>query len=175
MVDSYPVDKNAPDQAPGGNAYLDIETARDGRITMIGILRDGRDLVQFVGRDATADAVLEYLEGIACLHTYNGHRFDLPVIKSRIGLDLRARFNCRDLMLDCWRHGLYGGFKGVEKKLGIARSTEGVDGMMAMQLWAKYTETDDREALDLLLRYNREDVENLAVLREILGKFPYGD
>jgi uncharacterized protein YprB with RNaseH-like and TPR domain len=158
-----------------GNAYLDIETAFDGRITIIGILRDGRELVQLVGKDATPEAVLAYLEGCSCLHTYNGHRFDLPVIKSRIGLDLRARFNCRDLMLDCWRHGLYGGFKGVEKKLGIARSTTGVDGMMAMQLWAKYTDSFDRESLDLLLRYNREDVENLAVLREILDRFPYGD
>jgi uncharacterized protein YprB with RNaseH-like and TPR domain len=46
--------------------------------------------------------------------------------------------------------------------------------MMAMRLWAKYTEADDREALDLLLRYNREDVANLAVVRGILDSYPFG-
>jgi len=71
-------------------------------------------------------------------------------------------------MHDCWRRKLFGGFKGVEKQLGISRTTEGVDGLAAMKLWDTYVELDDTEALNLLLLYNREDVENLAVLRQRL-------
>lgn len=149
-------------------SYLDIETAWDGRITIIGMLREDRGLRQLVGRDVTADAVTDFLDGSGPLHTYNGHSFDLPRIKGALRLDLRRRYACRDLMRDCWRLKLFGGFKKVEERLGIARETAGVDGIAAMRLWDRYVEADDRDALDLLLRYNREDVENLAVLREKL-------
>lgn len=159
-------------------AYLDIETSFDQRITIVGIWRDGsgqqtlagpgEGMIQLVGPRVTADAIVAALTDVDVLHTYNGHRFDLPVIKGELGLDLRRRFACRDLMHDCWRHKLKGGFKGVERQLGITRETAGVDGWQAMQLWAKYLEHDDQDALDLLLAYNREDCVNLAKVREIL-------
>jgi len=149
-------------------AYLDIETSYQQRITIVGIYREDKGTLQLVGRDVTSEAILAFLEGASLLLTYNGHRFDLPVIKDALGLDLRTLFPCRDLMHDCWRRKLKGGLKKVEKQLGIGRATEGVDGRMAMQLWAKYIEDDDEDALKLLLHYNREDIENLAVLRRIL-------
>lgn len=149
-------------------SYLDIETAWDGRITVVGMMREDRGMLQLVGRDVTAEAITEFLDGAEPLHTYNGHRFDLPKIREALTLDLRRRYACRDLMHDCWRLKLFGGFKKVEEKLGIARTTAGVDGIQAMQLWARHVEADDRDALDLLLSYNREDVSNLAVLRERL-------
>ena len=34
-----------------------------------------------------------------------------------------------------------------------------------MRLWAAYMERGEEEALTMLLQYNREDVENLALLR----------
>lgn len=160
------------------NAYLDIETSFDHRITIVGIWLDasgqqllgseGTRMVQLVGPKITSDAILEALDGVTMLHTYNGHRFDLPVIKGELGLDLRRKFPCRDLMHDCWKRKLFGGFKGVERHLGITRTTEGVDGWMAMQLWSKYLDHDDTDALNLLLAYNREDCVNLEKVREIL-------
>jgi hypothetical protein len=156
------------------DAYLDIETSFERRITVVGLYRKDRGLKQLVGNRITPEAITDFLDGTTCLLTYNGHRFDLPVIKDALGLDLRALFPCRDLMQDCWRRNLFGGFKAVEKKLGIARKTEGVDGMMAMRLWAKYVDADDGESLDLLLLYNREDVENLAALQKILDDLPAG-
>ncbi|MEK7764915.1 MAG: ribonuclease H-like domain-containing protein [bacterium] len=150
------------------HAFLDIETAFDGRLTIVGILRADRGLLQLVGRDITPERVLEFLDGTALLHTYNGHSFDLPRIRAALGVDLRRRFACRDLMRDCWRLNLYGGLKKVERTLGIARATEGVDGMEAMRLWDRYVAADDTDALARLLHYNREDVENLVVLREKL-------
>ena len=41
-------------------------------------------------------------------------------------------------------------------------------GYDAVLLWDKYRRENNRDALDMLLEYNREDVENLRVLRNIL-------
>ncbi len=157
----------------GPRAYLDIETGYDQSLTVVGILREDRDILQLYGRAITVPAIEAYLDGIGVLHTYNGHSFDLPRIKGELGLDLRKRHACRDLMRDCWRKRLMGGFKAVERQLGITRQTDGVDGMMAMALWARWLDADDAEALRLLLHYNREDVENLAEVRRRLdGESP---
>jgi uncharacterized protein YprB with RNaseH-like and TPR domain len=72
-------------------------------------------------------------------------------------------------MFDCWRNRLYGGFKTVERKLGIPRKTVGVDGFEAVRLWYRYVNDADEDALSLLLEYNREDVVNLKTLRRRLG------
>ena len=157
-----------PAGVTGPRAFLDIETGYDQSLTVVGILREDREILQLYGRRITVPAIEEYLEGIGVLHTYNGHSFDLPRIKGELGLDLRKRHTCRDLMRDCWRKRLMGGFKAVERQLGITRQTDGVDGMMAMALLARWMDTDDAEALRLLLHYNREDVENLAEVRRRL-------
>ncbi len=151
------------------DAYLDIETAYDGSLTVVGIYREDSGLLQLVGRQITSGAILGFLAGAKTLYTYNGHRFDLPRIKDELGLDLRAVMDSRDLMHDCWRRNLRGGLKKVEMRLGISRRTEGVDGMDAMRLWSMYLDLDDAAALKLLLDYNREDVENLAELRRRLS------
>ncbi len=150
------------------DAYLDIETAFDGSLTVVGILREDRGLLQLVGRRIAAGPIVDFLNDIGTLFTYNGHSFDLPRIKNELGLDLRSLFSCRDLMHDCHRHRLKGGLKKVEIKLGIPRRTEGVAGFDAMKLWAMYLDRDDEEALQLLLEYNREDVENLVEVRRRL-------
>jgi len=108
------------------------------------------------------------LDGIERIYTYNGRRFDLPFIATRLGVDLAAAFHHHDLMFDCWRNRLYGGFKSVERKLGIRRRTAGVDGFEAIRLWYRYINDGDVDALNLLLAYNREDVVNLKKLRQRL-------
>ena len=42
---------------------------------------------------------------------------------------------------------------------------------MAMALWRRYETLGDRDALTLLLAYNREDVENLEILRDRLAEY----
>lgn len=160
------------------DAYLDIETtglsADFHEITVVGMCRveeDNAHLVQLVGDDVTEEAVLQVLDGVNTIYTYNGQRFDLPFIRARLGLDLGAEFGHCDLMYDCWRRGLYGGFKAVEQQLGIPRQLTGVGGFEAVMLWWRYVNDGDRSALDLLLEYNREDVMNLVVLRERLAGF----
>ena len=156
-------------------AYLDIETTGlsqwHDRITVIGIhVCNGSDtrFIQLVGDDITSDNVLEALQGVSALHTYNGSRFDLPFIDYRLGINLASLFEHRDLMYDCWRCNLYGGFKAVERQLGIRRNLTEINGCEAVRLWWRYIDYLDNEALNLLLEYNKEDVLNLKALKDRL-------
>lgn len=158
-------------------AYLDIETTGlsqwDSEITVVGIrLCDERDsqFIQLVGREITAQSILEALMGVEVMYTYNGSRFDLPFIHSRLGLNLSEYFTHRDLMYDCWQCNLYGGFKAVERQLGIERKLTAVNGYEAVRLWWRYVESLDLDALHTLLEYNKEDVLNLQILKERLSK-----
>jgi uncharacterized protein YprB with RNaseH-like and TPR domain len=156
-------------------AYLDIETtglsAFTGAITVVGIYLCNKKetrFIQLVGRDITRYSLLEALEDVDIIYTYNGHRFDLPFINVQLGINLEELFNHRDLMYDCWRYNLRGGFKAVERQLGISRELVGVDGRLAVRLWWRYVDFFDLEALDTLLAYNKEDVVNLKALKERL-------
>ncbi len=149
-------------------AYLDIETSWERTITVIGIYKSGESTLQLIAPKIDRKSLMEALEGVERLFTYNGTGFDLPVIEKWVGVALARTIPHRDLMYDCWKRKLKGGLKGVERTLGIHRDTEGVDGLQAMKLWAAY-ERGDQEALELLLRYNREDCENLEILARKLG------
>jgi uncharacterized protein YprB with RNaseH-like and TPR domain len=154
------------------SAYLDIETAFDGSITVIGVFRPDFGTIQLVGGGVTDVNIYRALEGITTIYTYNGGSFDLPVIRRRLRVDLKQDFQHHDLMRDCWKQGLKGGLKKVELTIGIARGTAGLSGWDAPRLWYRYETKGDQAALDLLLRYNRDDVINLPRLRAYLHKLP---
>ncbi|MCK9356551.1 MAG: ribonuclease H-like domain-containing protein [Dehalococcoidia bacterium] len=158
------------------DAYLDIETTGlspfSDTITVVGVYREtpeGFILRQLVGHDVTRLNLTAVLDGVKHLYTYNGDRFDLVFIQSRLGLELKSLIEHTDLMRACWCKGLYGGFKAVERQLGIERTLQGVSGRDAVDLWWRYIRRGDNRALRTLLDYNREDVVNLKALRERLG------
>ena len=158
------------------DAYLDIETT--GFIggasypTVVGVAIDfpGDWAVdQLVGDDITPQAVRHVLEGVTTIYTFNGSSFDLPFLAWRPGVDLRRVFEHHDLMHTCRRAGLRGGLKKIESMLGIERTDlPEMSGHDAVLLWRKYLDERNSSALDLLLEYNRADVENLYTLRKIL-------
>jgi len=156
-------------------AYLDIETTGlspwESVITVIGILvcdGDETSFIHIVGDDISSEKILEALTNVEIIYTYNGSRFDFPFIDSRLGINLAETFQHRDLMYDCWNWNLYGGFKTVEKKLGIERKLKDINGLEAVKLWWKYVNDYDEDALTALLEYNREDVVNLKALKDKL-------
>jgi uncharacterized protein YprB with RNaseH-like and TPR domain len=156
-------------------AYLDIETTGLSRyyadLTVIGIaLEKGRkcQVVQLIEDDLYQERLMDSLKGIDEIYTYNGSRFDLPFIKTKLGVDLKQCFRHTDLMYDCWKQNLKGGLKAVERLLGIKRKLTGVDGYIAVQLWFDYVNNNNKQALRTLLEYNQEDVVNLRVLRRKL-------
>lgn len=149
-------------------AYLDIETAYNGVMSVLGIYRQDRGIIQLVGGGISDIALYDALERVTTIVTFNGSSFDLPVIKRQLHVDLRAEFAHRDLLHECRRRGLRGGLKGVEAKLGIARASAGLSGRDAPRLWDRYEQYADHAALQTLLDYNCDDVVNLALLEAIL-------
>jgi hypothetical protein len=156
-------------------AYLDIETTGLSSvycdITVIGMYltneNDSR-IAQLVGEEVTKDNLVSALKDVKTIYTYNGSRFDIPFIRNLLGIDLAESQYHHDLMYDCWDCNLYGGFKGVEQQLGITRQLPSLSGLDAVILWREYRNRGDQRALELLLKYNEEDVVNLCALRERL-------
>ncbi len=165
-------------EKPLAEAYLDIETTGFSReyheITVVGInvcIGETANLFQFIGNDITADKILDALKGVNEIYTYNGKSFDLPFIYARLGANLTETFTHHDLMYDCHRNNLYGGYKEVERLLGIERQLKEIDGLDAIKLWRRYVEYRDENALSTLREYNREDVLNLRILKEKLVEY----
>lgn len=147
---------------------LDIETSWEKQITVIGLYRSDTGTVQLVAPSIEPSRLREIINGVELLLTYNGAAFDLPVIEQHLGVNLTASCRHRDVLFDCRKRDLKGGLKGVEKRLGIHRDTDGLTGLDAMKLWRAH-QGGHPEALEMLLRYNREDVENLAAIALKLG------
>lgn len=152
------------------SVYLDIETDRRGRIAVSGFYARGTGLVQLIGRDVTAAGLLRSLPRHRLLFTFNGHSFDLPLIKKQLGLDLRLRYTTVDLRHSCARAGWRGGQKLIERHLGIDRKLPGLDGRDAVRLWSSFADGGDASALESLLVYNREDVMNMVRIRAALRR-----
>ncbi|MBU1671234.1 MAG: ribonuclease H-like domain-containing protein [Actinobacteria bacterium] len=157
--------------------YLDIETQWNGRITVLGFYHESTGLVQIYGEDVTCERMIAELPELAeYVFTYNGHCFDLRLIRDQLEIDMRRQYTSYDLRWICQRNGLTGGLKGVERTIGIERRLPDVDGLEAIRLWNRYR-AGDRRALKKLLTYNEEDVMNLIRVREhleALGVFEVG-
>jgi uncharacterized protein len=150
-------------------AYLDIETDRQGIISVIGMYTEQKGLVQLYGDDITAQNVEMVTETAKTIVTFNGDIFDLPLIKKSLSLDLKATHSSLDLFKEKKILGIKGGLKELEKKFGIERKTDGLNGYHAVKLWESYTRFGSMESLNLLLEYNGEDVVNLISLESCLA------
>lgn len=149
--------------------YLDIETEWDRTLTVLGFHSRETGTVQLVGSEITARRLRSVLPKTGRLVTFNGHCFDLPVIHKQLGIHLRSTHDSVDLRYVCARCQMAGGQKLVEQRLGIVRDTAGVDGREAIRLWNRYLR-GEREALDLLLAYNEEDILGMKEIETILKR-----
>ena len=90
---------------------------------------------------------------------------DLPKLKK---LGVRFEMIHIDLKPLCVNLGLVGGLKEVEKMLELGRPTHLYGN--PIDLWQAFHASGDKEYLDLLLEYNREDCENLKGLMEFVWR-----
>jgi len=153
----------------GECAFLDIETtgfSRQSAVTVVGVYRPGRGFGALIrGQGLSATAITEALEGSKLLVTFNGAGFDLPVLRTSFP---SARFPPAHLdLLSCarrldWR----GGLKIVERIVGISRDQETrvLAGSDAVRLWRAWERSGSQNALRLLIKYNRADVEGLETV-----------
>jgi len=152
--------------------FLDIETmGYYGNITVVG-LYDGVDTKMMI-RDINLDKEIlkKELSRYKLIVTFNGSSFDLPVIE-RYFQGVIPDVPHIDLRHVCSKIGLNGGLKKIEKKLGIDRGKEleHVGGEDAAKLWRVFKATGDEYYLNLLIKYNEEDIINLKTIADYAVK-----
>src|SRR3990170_4862478 len=148
-------------------AYLDIETTglnwSGDLITLVG-LADARRFRTYI-RGVDLDELPSDLRRHKVLVTFNGTHFDLPILRNAFPT-LPPMLHV-DLQYPLRRLGFRGGLKKLERRLGLERPEDvpGLTGSDAVKLWRRY-ERGDENALDALIGYNRQDVENLRPLMD---------
>lgn len=145
--------------------FLDIEIDTYGEVILVGV-SNYYDTNFFVkGVNLEKDLIEKELLKYKLLITFNGSSFDLPKLKK-----LGVEFNLAhiDLKPLCVNLGLKGGLKEVEKVLDLKRPSH-LRGN-PIDLWKAFHASGDREYLDLLIEYNREDCENLKGVMEFVYK-----
>lgn len=149
----------------GRAAFLDIETS-GWDITVVGIY-DGNNVKQFVrGFNLNKSNILQEIYKHKILLTFNGSSFDIPMLNRALRHEIKLPHV--DLRHACSKVGLNGGLKKIEKRLGIKRPEEvrSMLGSEAVYCWEMWRHTGKKEYLDLLLKYNAEDILNLEPLAD---------
>ena len=146
-------------------AYLDIETtglgAQEAMVTVIGLYDGERSQVYVHGQNL--EQFVTDIDAFTLLVTYNGKQFDLPFLRTKLGIPLNQAHI--DLRYPLATLGYKGGLKKIEKLMGLERPglVSQLDGWCAVVLW-RYYERGESGALETLLHYNLEDVVHLPAL-----------
>ena len=147
-------------------AFLDIETTGlewPAEVTLVGVFLGSEYTPLVRGIGLSASAVQRALGHARVLVTFNGGSFDLPMLRAAfpsLRLDHLPHVDLRHLAP---RAGIRGGLKKVERLLGIRRA-EDIKMLCshdAVHLWRLWERKGSRNALRLLIDYNRADTENL--------------
>ncbi len=149
--------------------YFDIETTglKEDSFTTLLTISNGADARTYIrGRDLNDG--IERIADARYVVTYNGDSFDVPFLQREFNLEFHfLSFDLRKI-LHGW--GITRGLKRSMKTLGVKRREvplEELNGADAVALWDRY-ESGDLSALDLLIRYNRDDVLGLVdILRKL--------
>ncbi|MCM8775407.1 MAG: ribonuclease H-like domain-containing protein [Candidatus Omnitrophica bacterium] len=149
------------------DAYLDLEFSYERWISVFGIYRQDTGFKQLIGRGITKDKIEKLLEGCRRIVTFNGNCCEIPVIEKRFDINIRERFQSRDLREECRKKKITGRFHDILNRFGIQRHLA-LRGRDAMNLWYWFKREYDWLLLYKLLDYNREDVMCLVQLHKKL-------
>jgi len=140
--------------------FLDIEADSKGPF-VIGMYDKGKTMAMVRGVNMEKDLLLSAFHGKKLIISFNGKSFDIPRISAYFNIIIPPTPHI-DLRHLCPRLGLHGGLKKIEQKLGIQRELTG----SPTAAWKAFFASGDREYLDLIIKYNEEDVVNLHPLLE---------
>jgi uncharacterized protein YprB with RNaseH-like and TPR domain len=142
---------------------VDIELDQAGQLTALAVRTRAR-AASWVRGDRREEA-FELMTQAPAMVTFNGMAFDVPRLRAA-----RSELVLPVLHLDLYsmtrRLRMVGGYKTLEARAGWQRAPHvaGLRGEDAVQLWRRWEETGDREALQLLCEYNMEDVWSLPAM-----------
>lgn len=142
--------------------FLDIEIDSYGKMVVVGISDYFHTNFFVRGVNLEKELLEQELQKYKLLVTFNGAAFDLPRLQKQFGISLTVPHI--DLKPLCVKLGWKGGLKEVEKLLNLKRPAHLYGN--PVDLWKAFQASGDREYLELLLDYNREDVENLKGVME---------
>lgn len=95
--------------------------------------------------------------------SFNGKRFDVPVLMREFGIS-RVPAHV-DLMDEGRGFGLKGGLKEIETMIGFVRVKSNCrSGRDAIEMWQDYLRTGSGDDIEMLMRYNLDDVRSLVAL-----------
>lgn len=144
------------------SCFLDVEVDSYGKVVVVGI-SNYYQTNQFVrGVNLERGYLEKELAKYKLVITFNGGAFDLPKLRKEFGVEVSIPHI--DLKPLCVNLGLKGGLKEIEKRLNLKRPSHSHGN--PIELWKAFHASGDREYLELLLEYNREDVENLKGVME---------
>ena len=147
--------------------FLDIETDSHHKITVVGISNYYQTASFVRGFNLDKEQIKQHLQKYKLLVTFNGSSFDLPHLKKQLGVTIPLPHI--DLKPLCVNLGLTGGLKEIEITLNLKRPPQLYGN--PVELWNAFHASGDKEWLELLLDYNREDIENLrAVMEHVYAK-----
>jgi len=169
-----------------GFLFLDLETTglslgtgTYAFLVGMGYFRDGKyHLRQFLLRDFEEEICMishlkEWMEGCAILVTFNGKRFDVPVLETRFAmcgktLDVGEKGHW-DLLYSSrrlWQGRAENCRLGTLERdfLGVERGMEDIPGSMIPALYYRYVHDGDTRDLDRIVYHNAMDVLTLTTL-----------
>jgi len=146
--------------------FLDIEIDSYGRITVVGISNYYNTNIFVQGFNLEKTLLEKELSKYKLLITFNGGAFDLPKLKKQLQLEVKMPHI--DLKPLCVKLDLKGGLKEVEKMLNLKRPLHLYGN--PVELWKAFHASGDREYLELLVDYNKEDIENLKGIMNFVYK-----
>ncbi|MBI2112874.1 ribonuclease H-like domain-containing protein [Candidatus Woesearchaeota archaeon] len=153
------------------SGFLDIEVNSSGKIILVGISDYYHSNFFVQGVNLEKNLIEQELLKYKLIITFNGSSFDLPKLKKELGIEIIVPH--LDLKPLCLNLGLHGGLKEVEKILNLKRP-EHLNGN-PVELWKAFHASGDKEYLDLLIDYNKEDIENLKGVVEWCYRKLYKD
>ena len=149
------------------SGFLDVEIDPSGKIVVAGISNYFSTNFFVQGANLEKSFLEKELKKYKLLVTFNGAAFDLPRLQKQFGISFAVPHI--DLKPLCVKLDMKGGLKEIEKQLNLKRPAHLYGN--PVELWKAFHASGDREYLELLLDYNREDVENLrAVMEKVYQK-----
>ncbi|PIN76800.1 hypothetical protein COV17_01085 [Candidatus Woesearchaeota archaeon CG10_big_fil_rev_8_21_14_0_10_36_11] len=146
--------------------FLDIEVDSYGKMVLIGISNYFSSNFFVKGVNLDKKNIEKELSKYKLMVTFNGHSFDIPKIQKQMGIKMQIPHI--DLKPHCVTLGFSGGLKEVEKILNLKRPSHLYGN--PVDLWKAFHASGDKEYLDLLIEYNKEDCENLKSIMDHVYK-----